>query len=383
MRKRFNKRLYIATLTFTFIGVLTFIVILNFLSKPKAFSEEENRSLAQMPKFSMESLLDGRYTKKVEKYISDQFIGRNSLMAVKFKWDMLLGKSDENGVYICENDYLIEEFIKPDAKALDNKIETINEFVSKYENIKKYMIIAPNAITVHKDKLPKNAPSIDQEEYISNIQGKLSEGVTYVDTVSILKEHSQEYIYYKTDHHWTTLGAYYAYLQLAKTLDIEIKENYYDVLTVTNNFYGTLSSKIGVRYGDGDAINVYIPKEDSDEVIVKYEEEKKKSPSLYDSEKLKEKDKYTVFLEGNHALVKISTTAKNNDKILIMKDSYANCFVQFLTPYFSEIIMVDPRYYYENIDELIREEEVTHMLFLYNANTFLEDNSLELLLKQD
>lgn len=381
MKHRFNKKLYAFTLIVSFIGIIGSVFIIYIFSEPRRFSEEENRNLARIPKFSIESVMDGRYSKKFEKYVSDQFPGRNQLMGIKFRTDRIFGKNDENGVYICEDDYLIEKFIEPDMEKLNNKINVINEFSTKLENVKKYMMVIPNAITIHEDKLPKNAISDSQEVYINNIKDKLDEKINYIDTVDTLKEHSDEYIYYKTDHHWTTLGAYYSYLRLAEALSVEVNDGYYDIQTVTNDFYGTLSSKIGINYGKGDSINVYIPKDYSDEVVVKYEEEKKKSPSLYNSEKLKEKDKYTVFLEGNHPLVEISTTAKTNDKILIIKDSYANCFVQFLTPYFSEIVMVDPRYYYEDINELIKEAGITHMLFLYNANTFFEDSSLESMLK--
>ena len=154
------------------------------------------------------------------------------------------------------------------------------------------------------------------------------------------------------------------------------EESYYDIELVSNDFKGTLYSRSLFDINKEDEIKVYIPKNEDDEVIVNQLEEKKVIPSLYDSLKLGTNDKYGVFLGGNKPIIKIQTTAKYNKKLLLIKDSYANSIVQFLTPYFEEIVMVDPRYYYGDIEELIKEEKFSETLFLYNANTFFQDNSL-------
>ena len=110
-------------------------------------------------------------------------------------------------------------------------------------------------------------------------------------------------------------------------------------------------------------------------------EEQKKSASLYASEKLKGRDKYGVFLDGNHPIVKIRTMADSDRTLLLLKDSYANCFVPFLTSSFREIVLVDPRYYYGNIEELLLEQNFTDILILYNLNTFLQDDVLHFVLE--
>ena len=371
-----HKKVYTRILALVFIISILGIFFMNIFSKDKNFSEEENRMLAKKPKFSIDRLLEGRYTEKYEKYVEDQFVFRNSWIGVKSTVDKLLGRKEENGVFLSKDGYLIEDFKKPEEKNLEETIKAMNNFNEKYKGINQYALIAPNAVSVLKDKLPKNAPVEDQKAYIEKLKSSLNSNIKFIDTYNTLESHKDEYIYYRTDHHWTTLGAYYAFLDAVKEMGLTPKDNYYDIETVTDEFYGTLYSKSGFKGISPDSIEVYIPKDENDQVLVSYEEEKKKSGSIYNSEKLKEKDKYEVFLEGNHPLVKINTLVNNNKKLLLIKDSYANSFVQFLTPYFNEIVIVDPRYYYGDIDKLISEEGITDLLYLYNANTFFSDNNI-------
>ncbi|MBP6143142.1 MAG: hypothetical protein KA432_02295 [Proteocatella sp.] len=170
---------------------------------------------------------------------------------------------------------------------------------------------------------------------------------------------------------------------LARELKIDVTDSAYKKLPVTADFYGTLASKTGYYGYDGDTINVYLPDSKSDQYVVSYVEEKLKSPSLFDVSKLSAKNKYEVFMRGNHPLVKIKTATKNKKSILVIKDSYANCFIPFLTAHFSRITVVDPRYYYEDLYELIDSEDISHVLYLYNANTFFEDRFLASVLNNE
>ena len=381
-KKRQNKylKIYYSIMTLVFLVILIVIVTLNTTKKDIKFSESENRILAQKPKFSIDRLLEGRYTKKYEKYKVDQFVDRDGWMKLKSGVDLALGKNESNGIYKGSDDYLIESFEVPDSEIVNRNIKAINNFNEKHKDIKEYMLIAPNAVSILSEKLPPYAPVVSQKLVMDNFAKTLNKGINYIDVYNTLDKHDKEYIYYKTDHHWTTLGAYYSFLEAAKAMDLEVKKDYYNVERVSNDFYGTLYSKSGYEVKTPDYIDVYLPKDENDEYVVNYVEEQKKSASFYDSEKLETKDKYGVFLGGNHPVVKIKTTSKEDRKLLVFKDSYANSFVPFLTQYFSDIIMVDPRYYYDDIEKLIEEEGISDILYLYNANTFFSDTSLELVL---
>jgi len=187
----------------------------------------------------------------------------------------------------------------------------------------------------------------------------------------------------KTDHHWTTLGAWLSFQGVADAMGIKPDPNAYTVYPVTHSFSGALVSKSGYLTFATDTIDVYVPKNEESYSVVNYVEEQKKSASLYDSEQLKGKDKYAVFLEGNHPIIKIKNPVANGKNLLVIKDSYANAFIPFLTPFYSEITVIDPRYYYDSIDALIADAQITDILYLFNANTFFRDTTLEPVLNDD
>lgn len=375
-KKGYGKK-YCLSLSALFICYLIFFVAVNTFCEKKTFSETENRVLQSKPNFSIEKLFEGRFISKYEDYKVDQFFNRDFWIDVKIKSDKLLIKKESNGVYSAKKGYLLEKFDKPVEENVAKNLEAINSFAKKYKDVKQYMLISPTAINILNDTLPMAAPVEDQQKYLDNYAKKLDSTISFVDTDTVLLEHKREDLFYKSDHHWTTLGAFYSYQKLADYMGFTPKESTdYNVWLVSDSFEGALASKSGYNTKQKDKISVYIPKDENDKVIVNYKEEQKKTATLYQSDKLNEKDKYQVFLGGNHPIVNIDTTSTTGKTLLIFKDSYANCFVPFLTSHFSKIVLVDPRYYYEDIDELMKSEGVDEILYLYNANTFFSDTTL-------
>lgn len=369
-----------------FLGVMGFIVLINLLIGDKEFSEKENRMLEQKPQLTLSGIESGRFMDQYESYKSDQFAGRNLWVALKTRIDLLAGKRESNGIFKGKDQYLLEDIARPNEEQMQQNLEAIQEFQKKYSDIPMYMMLVPDAANVLESKLPNFAVTEDQDEIFAKIQENLGERITWIDSGKVLKEHKKEKIYYRTDHHWTTLGAYYAYQQLALTMQLDTsKEPELTEYAVTSTFNGTLSASSGYETGYEEPIYIYAPQNDGDapKIVVNYVEEQKKTATLYDRSKLDEKDKYAVFLSGNHATVDIRTTADTTDRLLLIKDSYANCLVPFLTPYYREIIIIDPRYYYGNLDEVMEENKITSVLFLYNGNTFVEDNSISGVLQND
>ena len=223
--------------------------------------------------------------------------------------------------------------------------------------------------------MPKNAPVRDQNEDIDYFYQEINNRIQKIDLRKTFTEHAEEELYYKTDHHWTSLGAYYAFLQAKDTLGIENAASDYDIYTVSTNFEGTLASRSGIHQFEDD-IQIYLPKVETNDYVVEYVDTMTKEATLFQEEKLNQKDQYQVFLGGNHGQISITTTQTSSDVLMILKDSYANSFLPFLTPYYSEIVVVDPRYYTGDLDTLIESKGVDDILFLYNANTLFEDQSL-------
>ncbi len=413
--------------------IIVVVTAVNIITPDREFSEKENRVLSQKPDISLASLTDGRFMSDVESYLSDQFMLRDKWISFRSKVRSLAGYTESNGIYKGSRGYLFEELKKPDEKHLKNNIEAINA-LSAVEGNNVSVLIAPTAANVLSDYLPPLVSMEDQNADLDKIIKSLSSDVSFVDVRDTLKEHKSEYIYYYTDHHWTTKGAYYAFCQAARTLGIDdASDRKYNRYAVCDDFAGTLASKSGFTPKHKDTIELWLSDEDAEafenadkeennfepqiQYMVEYVNEGMQTFSLYNSEKLESSDKYAVFLGGNYPLIKItivdnsdsnnksskseskssesenestgdaedessksnsSSGGSSSDKgtLMIFKDSYANCFVPFLLPYYSEIIMVDSRYYYDDISQLIKTEEVSDFLFLYNADTFFEDTSL-------
>lgn len=382
-KRKLNRKKTMAMLFLTMLGI---VCLLNLFSRDKEYSEKENRILQQKPEITLYGVESGRLMKQYESYKADQFAGRNFWVSLKSSVDLLTGKRESNGVFKGKDSYLLEDIKEPDQEQMDQNLEAIKEFESRYKEIPVCMMLVPDAADILSDKLPKFAVTEDQEKLFQEIQKGLGEYVQWVDVSQTLKKHISEDIYYHTDHHWTTLGAYYAFQELAASMNLDTsKIASLNPYAVTNDFNGTLSSTSGYETGYKEPIYIYAPEnmEDMPQVVVNYVNEQKKTATLYDTSKLEGKDKYAVFLGGNYPQINIRTTADTTDKLLLVKDSYANCMIPFLTAYYREIIVVDPRYYYGDIEDIMEENDITSVLFLYNGNTFVKDNCISGVLQND
>lgn len=374
---------YLNYLALLFIVIIASVPILGLFLPDQKFSPDENRVLAQIPRFSLDAFFEGRYTKKVEKYVGDQIPGRNSWIKTKTSMDRLLGKNISNGVFLGSDHQLIEDFVPQDPAETQKNRDAINNFATNHPEINQYFMLVPTAISINQDKLPKNAPVINQMEAIKSFTSGLNDELTILDPSETLMSNKDKELYYKTDHHWTTLASFLSFQGLAPLMGIEPNPDAYNIHPLTQDFIGALTSKSGYSLNTTDIIDVYLPKDEKDYSVVTYVEAQKKSPSLYSVARLNEKDKYAVFLDGNHPIITIKNNVNNKRNLLIFKDSYANAFIPFLTPYFSEITVIDPRYYYENLNALLVDSKITDILYLYNANTFFQDSSLSPVLNDE
>lgn len=360
-----------------FILTLFLFLIINVIVPDREKSVQENRMLATKPKFRLSSLISGDYDEKFEAYMDDQFVGRDMWRKLKVTVDRIGGSRLENGVYIGTNGQLLEQIEVADENHLAANIKAIKSFSESQSKIPVRMMLVPDAANVLNHSLPSLAKPEDQTQMFSMVRKDLGDSVEWIDVSTELNKHKTEKIYYKTDHHWTTLGAFYAFQAAAPSLGIEGDlSGKYVSYAVSDSFNGMLASKSGVNLGEKEQIDIYVPTEEDTDLIVDYVDEGKRSTSLYDSSKLKEKDQYTVFLGGNSSLLDICTVSTSTKRLLLVKDSFANSFIPFLTPYYREIVVVDPRYYSGTINDLMDSYRISEVLFLYSGNTFFKDNNI-------
>lgn len=362
--------------------ILIFDFAIATLVKPSAnFSETENRVLQQMPEIKTESILNGDFESNYEQYLTDQFIFRNEWIGLKTSVERFLFKSESKDIYFAKDGYFIEKhtgsFTTEMARRnMQSLAQFSEEYIGQFGTEHFTVMVVPNAVDILKEKLPPFAFPYDEENYLEQIAAQLPEG-TWFDTASVLKEHSDENLYYKTDHHWKTLSAFYVYQEWAKEQGYVVPElTDYEIKTVTDDFEGTIQSKLGIRTS-GDTIELFLPREETAYTVIRDGEE---TNTLYDDSALNTKDQYAIYFGGNQALIEIKTKANTGRKILVIKDSYANCFIPFMLGEFDEVDVLDLRYTNRRLSELIAENEYMDLLVLYNASGFAEDMSITKLL---
>lgn len=359
-------------------------ILWNLVIPAKGFSENENRYLAKIPEFTYKSFINGEYMNEMDEYINDQFIIRDTWIRIKTMAERAMHKQDINSVYFAKDGYLIEKHDSNEVseeQAVKNR-ERLIEFINKYANklgvdrIK--VMLVPTASEILADKLPPFATGYDQDAYMDKVMDSILKG-TFIDIRELLTKHKDEYIYYRTDHHWSALGAYYAYEAWAKEAGfIPLSAEEFDITIGSNEFLGTLHSKVNINIKPDD-IYLYKMKEDMDYQLLYNLSDK--SDTLYDLSKLDGKDKYSVYMGGNNAVLEVQTNNNNGRRLLVIKDSFAHSFVPFAVNHYEKTFMVDFRYFNGGIEDYMEENEITDVLVLYNTMNFVKDKNTNKLLK--
>ncbi|MBE5926174.1 MAG: hypothetical protein E7270_04345 [Lachnospiraceae bacterium] len=359
-----------------FSAMIVGFMIVMFVLPDKDFSEQENRVLSGAPEITFEGFKSAQLMRDIESYMTDQFPLRDSWISMKSYSEKIIGKTENNGAFFCKEDTLISKFNAPDKELLDTNINAINSFV-KSTDVPVYFSLIPGAVSVWEEKLPKNAQNYNQKALIEELYSKVE--CDSVDNYEVLDAHDDEYIYYRTDHHWTTLGAYYGYTAVADALGFEpvdIKE--YKKTTVSDEFYGTIYSSSGVRWVEPDEIDMYVPAENkkAEKIVGENSIERE----FYNYAMLEEKDKYTFFLSekgGITPLLKLTSDCDNGKKLLIIRDSYSDCQVPFLTEHYSEIYLMDLRLYKLGVNNFIENNDIDAVLINYSVANFSEDENIK------
>lgn len=388
----------------TFFAVLAAGTLASILKPHEEYSTSENRVLAEHPQLSAEEIFHGSYQEDYETWLNDQFPLRDCFVSLSSHSQRLFGKKDINGVYLGRDGYLIE---KPDETTFDSlQLEDNIRFLSQFLNHaadtygkeRVCCMMVPSKAVVLTDRLPLFAASADfpslcggnpksaQEDSISEqIKKALTEPDLLLDVTNCLLAHQSEYIYYRTDHHWTTLGAYYAYAAWAnKTAHTPRPLSAYQKEDIYEDFYGTTYNKVRIRTAPDTVTLFHTPEERRIRIRRNDSSGTRKYDSLYvpaeatDSPARGSSSRYDVFLGGNTGKIIIDTGTKTDRTLLVIKDSFANCFVPFLTGDYRQILLIDYRYTKKTITDITAEhDEITDILVLFNTDKFCRDTGLK------
>jgi hypothetical protein len=327
--------------------------------------------LQQLPKPTVESVFNGEFMTAFEDYCSDQFFGRDAWVGMKAAAEQAAGKRENNNIYFCKQDTLITRFDAPDQSRVDGNTGYVNQFVAN-AGVPVYFSLVPGQAAIWADRLPTGAPNADQKAIIDVVYG--ASDALYYDSYQALWDHRDEYLYYRTDHHWTSLGAYYGYVSLMEALGMEpVPLERYEKTVVSERFYGTTFSTSGLGSIQPDSIWTYVP--DGGLQVTSYFSTAAQEGSLYNPSALEGIDQYTYFMGGNQVLSIIKNPNVDGPKLLILRDSYADSMVPFLTQHFSEIHMVDLRYNRGSVPAYIKEAGIDMALVLYSVPNYVTDTN--------
>lgn len=365
-------------------GVIFMVLLLGLagkeaLSHQRTYSPVEKRELQTRPEISITKVLDGRFQKKYESYLRDQFPGRDHWVSFQTDMELFMGKNEIHNVYIGKNHYLLEHYTEKefDPQQISKNLQALEKFVGKTkQNADVHVMMVPTKSWVLREKLPAFAPHYKEQKFYDALQQKLEKEDVLISVEPVLDAHKEEEIYYRTDHHWTTLGAWYAYEQYTKAVggDLQRAQEKRKFRCISKDFYGTTYAKINYAR-QADKIEIYEP---ADKLRVVYNMGEKKTKTLYDVSFLKTADQYSVFTGGNQAVLEITGGIKNGKTLLLIKDSFANSILPFLAEDYEKLVVVDLRQLNVSGDRLLEMFSPTDILILYNSAQFAQDKEFEI-----
>lgn len=359
-----------------FLAALFLGAVMTFAVPKAEFSEDENKYLAEFPRFSVSSIREKTFMSGFEDYSADHFPARSAWIGLQTRLQLLMGQREVNGVYILK-DRLLEQVAPPSGKNVANSVLAMSEFAERFDGAT-YLMLVPTAAEIYHGMLPAGAPTLSERTTIDEVYKKV-QNVTTVDAYASLSTNSEQYLYYRSDHHWTSRGAYLGYGALSAKMGFTpVPLDRFNVEHASHNFRGSLYSKVIYSGVDADSIDLYSYPSGANVTGVSvfdgtnWEER----DSLYCREFLEKKDQYSVFLGQNQPVVTIATDYPGDNSLIIFKDSYAHSLAPFLALHYSKITLVDLRYLAAPFERVVDLGSYSQALFCYNVKTFVDEDNV-------
>lgn len=338
---------------------------MGYLLPQADFSPMEKRYLEQMPTLSWDALISGDWSSQMEDYLSDHVLGRNFFVGINAYVELLMGRQNLKDIWL-EDGRLLEAPAQADTQAISRNIAAINALGEKLGQSIDVMVV-PSAgwaagVADYQDTQSLNALYDAAGEYVRCIP------------VEELYSGNPE-LYYRTDHHWTSRGAYLSYVAYTAAVGREARQESDFRITTVDGFQGSTYSRSALWLTPSETLELW---QGSDLLTVTNGESEETHQGVFYLQRLEEADKYTVFLDGNHSIVRICNPEQEG-KLLVIRDSYSNCLGGFLAESYGEVVLVDLRYYRQAVSSLASQEHFDNILVCYSCNNFLTDTNLMLL----
>lgn len=357
-----------------FLGLIAVLTVANIAAPKAEVSWDENRTLNKFPSLDIANITGGKFDDEFESWFSDHFVGRKDWIALKAGTRKAALAIENNNVYMAKGGRLVQTFQSYSEETLAGNEEIIHEFCGS-QDMTGNILIVPTAAWGAQSVLPDGAWNVDQPALLQKIGEDFADQnfIDYTKTTN-----ASPSLYFRTDHHWNEQGAYLGYAAIAENV-LHKDPLSFDYTLASDAFEGTMYSKSGAFWTTPDSIHTITPKDKDLNVTVSYDAGKEVTDSLFSEKRLSEKDKYTYYVDGNHAEVNIRTNAGTGRKALIIKDSYAHILIPYLACEYDEIEMIDLRYYHSPVSELLSDKENTDLYFIYSLDNFCSDPNLAFL----
>ena len=365
--KDFFDRLFVIFLA----SFILFFGVYIYIAPSEDISEKENRVLAEFPKISAEAIMSGEFSRRLGNFYKDRFPQRERLMSIKCKYELLCGKKENNGVLVCENGYLL---ISPEYSELDTYRENLSEIerFCEHSEFDTAVFFAPRGIDVLTDILPYGYPE-ERNQKVFEIAQKQSFEIMSVNESIAEAARDGAYVWFKTDHHWTSRGAYIAYKRICEHFDIEALDiDDFREEELDGSFYGTVASRFAADAPASDRIEIMRYAEDERLFVVDYDTGEV-TDGIYRYEYADTNDKYSVFLGGNHGHMGVYKEGEKRETLIVIKDSFANSVIPFLASHY-DLEVYDLRYFKGKLREELSDISADKILLLYGIDTVVSDD---------
>lgn len=361
------------------LALISVMLILTISGKKEDFSLSENRELASFPEFSISALADGSYGKQLNEYMTDHFFRREKWVSAQSRIESAMCEKIVNGIYI--NDEILLDAEISSRNISQKNIDAVNEFFRNY-NATVYFTTVPTSSGVYGHMLPEYLMTNPEQKQIDDIYDNLDDGIRKIDTYNILRMLNDNYIYYRNDSKLTSYGAYYVYRIIIQKLGFQPSSyDKYTIRHVTSDFRGNLYSKCLYNGTKSDILDIYSYSGGAEitSCMAYCNNGMTYRKTLNDENFLSSGDMYRMYLGKEEPFIRIKTSVNNEKKLLLIKDSYADCFIQFLIQHYSEIAVISPEYMEKPLSSFINPDNYEQTLFLFGIDSMDNENLFDLL----
>lgn len=352
-----------------FLGFLCCMLAAYLLLPKQDFSEKEKKYLPKLPAVTAENWFSAEFGAAAEDYLAQHIPGRDLYVGMASYYDLISGRQGTKEIYLAAGDRLVESPAVWDEARVQINLQRIESFAQKTQHQVDLMIV-PSAGYALGGQLLHAGNAYKDDEIIGDIYELAGENVACRDITDVM---ASAELYYRTDHHWTSQGAYKTYAAYMQMLGREVMPESAFTKQTVEGFYGTTYSRSGLWLVPSESLELW----QSNTALSVLTDSNTPHLGVFYPERLQELDKYTVYLDGNQSLVRIDNPEKlGSGKLLVIRDSYANCLGGFLAESYESVVMVDLRYYKKAVSDLLAQEDFTDVLVCYSIKNFLTDKNL-------